>query len=210
MLPDPGRTPDRRLFSPGRRRAHDRRLGPPGYRGYLNDRCVTIAEALHPAGYATLMTGKWHVGMDPDKWPLHRGFDHFYGSPVGGFYFNAGNKKVVEDDLVLYDALTMRHRAGTAPTPGPTTASSSSMGRWHKRSHSSSTSPTTPPIFRYRRRPMRSPGFAGSTKWVGTPCVRLATPRRNSLGLSILPRRCAAPADRQSLGIGFAQRAGSL
>ena len=34
-------------------------LGYPGYRGYLNRQCVTIAEALKPAGYKTLMAGKW-------------------------------------------------------------------------------------------------------------------------------------------------------
>src|SRR5262245_53708434 len=34
----------------------------PGYQGFLNDKCVTIAEALRPAGYFTAMTGKWHVG----------------------------------------------------------------------------------------------------------------------------------------------------
>ena len=32
-----------------------------GYRGDLNRRCVTIAEALRPAGYRTYMSGKWHV-----------------------------------------------------------------------------------------------------------------------------------------------------
>src|SRR6476660_8306495 len=36
--------------------------GYPSYQGYLNDRCVTIAEALKGAGYRTLMSGKWHVG----------------------------------------------------------------------------------------------------------------------------------------------------
>src|SRR5262245_23820166 len=34
----------------------------PGYRGRLNDRCVTIAEVLKPAGYRTYLSGKWHVG----------------------------------------------------------------------------------------------------------------------------------------------------
>ncbi|MEY4918616.1 MAG: hypothetical protein RL616_2529, partial [Verrucomicrobiota bacterium] len=33
----------------------------PGYRGELNDQCVTIADALRPAGYHTMMVGKWHV-----------------------------------------------------------------------------------------------------------------------------------------------------
>ena len=50
-----------------------------GYLGYLNDRCVTFAEALRPAGYQTLMAGKWHVGHAPGQWPTDRGFEHFYG-----------------------------------------------------------------------------------------------------------------------------------
>jgi arylsulfatase A-like enzyme len=62
--------------------------GKPGYRGRLNESCVTIAEALKPAGYATLMTGKWHVGENKGHHPLDRGFDRFWGSPGGGgFYF---------------------------------------------------------------------------------------------------------------------------
>ncbi len=32
-----------------------------GYRGDLNRRCVTIAEALKPAGYRNYVVGKWHV-----------------------------------------------------------------------------------------------------------------------------------------------------
>lgn len=58
--------------------------GIPSYQGYLNDRCVTLAEVLRPAGYATLMTGKWHVGSSPGRWPLDRGFDRFWGTPSGG------------------------------------------------------------------------------------------------------------------------------
>jgi arylsulfatase len=63
--------------------------GVPGYRGFLNDRCVTIAEVLRPAGYFTAHTGKWHVGHGDDaRLPLQRGFDRFYGVPEGGgFYF---------------------------------------------------------------------------------------------------------------------------
>jgi len=49
------------------------------YQGFLNDRCLTIAEALKPAGYRTCMSGKWHVGEKPEHWPLRRGFDHYYG-----------------------------------------------------------------------------------------------------------------------------------
>ncbi len=49
------------------------------YQGYLKDRCVTIAEALKPAGYRTYMTGKWHVGEFAPYWPNDRGFDRYYG-----------------------------------------------------------------------------------------------------------------------------------
>src|SRR5690349_15697212 len=60
-----------------------------GYRGVLNRDCVTIAEALRPAGYRTYMAGKWHVtrfvGPEADRgtWPLGRGFEKFYGTIAG-------------------------------------------------------------------------------------------------------------------------------
>ena len=41
--------------------------------------CVTIAEALRPAGYTTLAAGKWHVGGTP----MDRGFDRYFGM-LGG------------------------------------------------------------------------------------------------------------------------------
>ena len=49
----------------------------PGYRGALNERCVTIAQVLKPAGYRTAAVGKWHVG--DHQAPTTRGFDDFYG-----------------------------------------------------------------------------------------------------------------------------------
>ena len=45
-------------------------LGHPSYQGFLNERCVTIAEALRPAGYFTAISGKWHVGAR-DLRPRH-------------------------------------------------------------------------------------------------------------------------------------------
>jgi len=71
--------------------------GHEGYRGDLNRHCVTIAEALEPAGYQAYMAGKWHVTPfqtnDPDgsrpNWPLQRGFDRFYGTIHGaGSFFD--------------------------------------------------------------------------------------------------------------------------
>jgi arylsulfatase A-like enzyme len=50
------------------------------YQGYLSpDSCITIAEALKEAGYRSYMSGKWHVGEDPEHWPLRRGFDRYWG-----------------------------------------------------------------------------------------------------------------------------------
>jgi len=61
----------------------------PAYQGYLNNNCVTIAEALKAGGYNTYMAGKWHVGTAPDHWPVKRGFDHYFGLIDGASsYFN--------------------------------------------------------------------------------------------------------------------------
>ena len=65
------------------------------YRGDLNNRCVTIAEVLKPAGYGTYMSGKWHVTRHrrPEgpkyNWPCQRGFDRFFGTIHGaGSYYD--------------------------------------------------------------------------------------------------------------------------
>lgn len=70
----------------------ERRNVPPAYQGYLNQKGVTIAEALKTSGYATLMTGKWHLGQrTEDLRPLQRGFDKFYGCLSGAtLYFTPG------------------------------------------------------------------------------------------------------------------------
>lgn len=59
-----------------------------GYRGRLNDHCVTIAEVLGQAGYFTCMTGKWHVGFEHGVTPWGRGFDRSLNLPAGGLHFN--------------------------------------------------------------------------------------------------------------------------
>ena len=59
----------------------------PGYRGRLNDQCVTLAEVLRPAGYLTAMSGKWHVGQNHGVAPWNRGFDRSLNAAAGGFYY---------------------------------------------------------------------------------------------------------------------------
>ena len=63
--------------------------GLPQYQGHLNNKCLTIAEALKPAGYQSYLSGKWHVtpykikGDSKENWPLQRGFDKFFGTIHG-------------------------------------------------------------------------------------------------------------------------------
>jgi arylsulfatase A-like enzyme len=39
----------------------------------------TIADRLKPAGYATALVGKWHLGAPEEMQPQKRGFDEFFG-----------------------------------------------------------------------------------------------------------------------------------
>ncbi|AJR03725.1 arylsulfatase [Siansivirga zeaxanthinifaciens] len=75
-------------------------LQQPGYIAELNDKNVTLGEALQTAGYSTYISGKWHVNKDDEceqdspkhNWPIQRGFDGFYGILKGASdYFNPDN-----------------------------------------------------------------------------------------------------------------------
>jgi arylsulfatase A-like enzyme len=78
--------------------------GVPGYRGALNNRCVTIGDVARSAGYMSLATGKWHVGhSESSMLPRARGFDRYYGVPEGGgFYFQVkpGRSILLNDDTL--------------------------------------------------------------------------------------------------------------
>ena len=79
-----------------------------GYRGDLNRRSVTLAEAVKPAGYRTYALGKWHVTpgdtakalTHQKNWPLQRGFDRYYGTIHGaGSYWDPSS--LVRDNTLL-------------------------------------------------------------------------------------------------------------
>ena len=51
------------------------------------DRGVTLAEAVKPAGYHTMMVGKWHL----EGQPTERGFDRYFGHLSGATNFFTGD-----------------------------------------------------------------------------------------------------------------------
>ncbi len=72
----------------------------PGYRGYLTENTITLAELLKAAGYHTAMSGKWHVSNTTAqatataqmKWLSHQA-DHPLFSPLNQYPTNRGFEK---------------------------------------------------------------------------------------------------------------------
>ncbi len=51
----------------------------PAYGKIFDDDTITLAEALRRGGYATSISGKWHMGSPPDWTPRKYGFESSYG-----------------------------------------------------------------------------------------------------------------------------------
>ena len=54
---------------------------PPDSAVGLNPAEHTVAKLLKAQGYTTMCIGKWHLGDQPDFFPTHYGFDHYFGLP---------------------------------------------------------------------------------------------------------------------------------
>lgn len=89
--------------------------GTPGYQGHLNANCATLAEVLGAAGYATAISGKWHVSnwRTPSAEPPQRGFDQSFCEIGGNGFFTTerflnGRKIGVSPnpDFYMTDAIT--------------------------------------------------------------------------------------------------------
>ena len=60
----------------------------------LNPQEVTMAEMLKANGYATALSGKWHLGNFAGVMPNDQGFDEYYGIPYSNNLFPGwGNRK---------------------------------------------------------------------------------------------------------------------
>ncbi len=74
------------------------------YTAQLNHRCVTIAEALHEAGYETFQAGKWHIGAARDAWPDRRGFTRSFTLLNGASnYFGFGPQHLKTQQVMSYE-----------------------------------------------------------------------------------------------------------
>ena len=60
-----------------------------GYEGHLSNRVVPMPKLLQEAGYHTYITGKWHLGIEPQHNPNNNGFEHSFVLLEGvGNHFN--------------------------------------------------------------------------------------------------------------------------
>ncbi len=77
---------------------------PYGYPGTMDTGCLTMAEVLREAGYATYMSGKWHLtgqnNLADESWPNGRGFDHHFGTIIGASDYYDPNTLVRDGEPV--------------------------------------------------------------------------------------------------------------
>jgi arylsulfatase A len=100
----------------------------------LDPQEVTIAEVLKKAGYATGLSGKWHLGYDQRFWPLQQGFDEYFGfisgwadyykhfyQQEGAVWMVRGNERRDEPgymtDLIAREAVSFIERRAKGDSP---------------------------------------------------------------------------------------------
>ena len=76
-----------------------------GLRDGLHPHAITMAEVFQHAGYATAMSGKWHLGSEPPCRPHRQGFDTAY-------YIDKSNnqtRKIWRNDDIVEEKFVNRH-----------------------------------------------------------------------------------------------------
>jgi len=63
----------------------------------------TLATHLRDAGYATGLSGKWHLGYERGRRPMQQGFDHFFGLLGGNHHYFEHIDRLGVPDLWLGD-----------------------------------------------------------------------------------------------------------
>ena len=93
---------------------HESSQGPfvlvPGDHRGLNPSEMTISRMLKQQGYATMVIGKWHLGDQPPFFPMHYGFDEYFGIPFsndmgsevkGQLYHGLPELPLIRNDSVI-------------------------------------------------------------------------------------------------------------
>ena len=137
-------------------------------------RGATLAEALKPAGYQTMMVGKWHLSKQPTDF----GFDRYWGHLSGKTDFFVGDKtfRLDGEPWEVPEKMNGRRFYVTTPTStSPWTSWTSGGTRKRKKILSSSMSPSMRPtiLCRLRRKTWRSIWAAMTA--AGTNCGMSAT-----------------------------------
>jgi len=110
-------SPTRVGFLTGRGPSRFGVLTPLGDKKVLPHDLLTLPRGLQRAGYSTHISGKWHIGAEPDARPLHYGFDTTYGylrgqvDPYTHRYKNGDrtwhrNDKLIEEEGHVTDLIT--------------------------------------------------------------------------------------------------------
>ncbi len=189
--------------------------GQPGYRGTLVEGTVTIAEALHAAGYRTAMAGKWHLSVTPDgprnaAWVSHRldlgPFSDPSATPSRAASIGSTARSGAWSTTSIRSASSRGTnpsrrcpRGSTTPTRSRITPSASSTRPGATTGLCSSTSRTRRRTGRSRSPPRTSRGTRQCTGTAGTPSARLAIGgrwRRGSSGPAARPLGAIRPEAR--------------